>query len=371
MQGSRFISNNNEEKLAWLRLARSKGVGHRQMERLLQLYGSPCVAVKAWESGANQRLRSLTLASRASIEAELQAVEKFGAQIMTGCDPDFPEALHAIDDPPLAITWRGRQDLLKQPILAIVGARNASLAGMQLAANFAGDLAQQGVIVISGLARGIDRAAHIKALAYQRTIAVIAGGIDHIYPRENEKLFAQIAEQGLLLTEAPFGTQPQAQQFPRRNRLISGLALGVLVIEAGLRSGSLSTANFALQQGRELFVVPGSPLDPRSQGCNLLIKRGAYLVENIDDILPALSLASTPAINAPAVLPIEEKQRVIAPEGVAASIVNLLSQHPVSIAAVAAQLDLPLSLVNQVIVELELAGQVERKMGNMVNGIKP
>jgi DNA processing protein len=362
------LNKNQEQKIAWLQLARTKGIGKQIMKSLLAAYGTPQDVIHAFVQDIDPRLRKFCLTKRKLIEQELEYTEKFGAQIMLACEKDFPTSLTMLDDGPLTLTYKGNKQLLTKPSIGIVGARNASAAGMYMAANFAHELAGQGFAIISGLARGIDGAAHKAALKSKLTIAVIAGGINHVYPREHEALFAQIADEGLLLAEAPWGNVPKAAQFPYRNRIISGLALGVLVIEAGLRSGSLSTANYALNQGKELFVVPGSPLDPRCQGCNLLIKKGAYLVENTNDILNELPklVSKSSSLKESKSMECTKAEPLMKITEVANSLNKLLSLQPIHAEELAMHLNVPLQLVNQAIVELELAGLAERRLGNMV-----
>src|SRR5262249_50302589 len=202
-------------------------------------------------------------------------------------EPEFPAGLAALDPPPPVLSVLGNVDMFAREMIAVVGARNASALGMKLAARLAADLGSAGLVIASGLARGIDSAAHKAALA-TGTVAAIAGGVDIVYPPENQQLYEDIKEKGALVSEMPFGVAPLPRHFPRRNRIISGLARGVVVVEAAERSGSLITANYALEQGREVFAVPGSPLDPRAKGCNRLIREGAMLTESAEDVLTVL-----------------------------------------------------------------------------------
>lgn len=280
---------NPSEKLDWLRLIRTENVGPVTFYQLLRRFGSAAAALEALPGLARTggRRAPLALFPRAAAERELARLAEAGARLLAWGEPDYPEALAAVDDAPPLVALRGRAELLHRPIIAIVGARNASANGRRLARDFAGELGRHGFCIASGLARGIDAAAHTGALAIG-TVAVLAGGVDIVYPEENAELYAAIAEHGAVIAEPAIGTEPQARHFPRRNRIISGLSLGVLVVEAAARSGSLITARFALEQGREVFAVPGSPLDPRCRGSNDLIRRGATLAETIDDILPQL-----------------------------------------------------------------------------------
>lgn len=279
------------ERLDWLQLCRSGGVGPRTFLKLLRRFGSARGGIEALprlarEAGGEDRWRPCR---RDEAEAELAAIEALGCRLIAHGEPDYPERLAEIADPPPVITVCGQAELLPRPSVAIVGARNASANGRMLARHLAHDLAESGLVVISGLARGIDTAAHEGALAGSGpTIAVIASGIDVPYPAENALLMAQIGESGAVLTERPVGAVPQARHFPRRNRLISGLSLGVVVVEAAPQSGSLITARLAAEQGREVMAVPGSPLDPRHRGTNQLLRDGATLIETADDVRAAL-----------------------------------------------------------------------------------
>src|SRR5947207_6051206 len=220
-------------------------------------------------------------------EAALTAIERIGARLVCWGEPLYPAALAAVEDAPPLLTLLGRPEMILAPMVAVVGARNASANGRRLARELAAGLGEAGIVVVSGLARGIDAAAHLGALA-SGSVAVVAGGVGIVYPEENRGLYDALARDGAVLAELPLGTEPQARHFPRRNRIISGLALGVVVVEAAAKSGSLITARFALEQGREVFAVPGSPLDPRSRGANDLLRNGATLTETTADILAQL-----------------------------------------------------------------------------------
>lgn len=254
------------ERLDWIRLIRTENVGPITFHRLMEQYGSAAKALDMLPELARRggRSKPLRVAPKAEAEREVQANRRFGARLICACEPDYPEPLAAVDDAPPVISVAGHAHLLRRRAVAIVGARNASLNGKKFAESLARDLGEAGLLVVSGLARGIDTAAHAGSIA-SGTAAVLAGGIDVVYPPENEGLYRDIMALGVVVAESPIGTQPQARHFPRRNRLISGLSLGVLVVEAALRSGSLITARMALEQGREVMAVPGSPLDPRCQ----------------------------------------------------------------------------------------------------------
>ena len=261
------------DRLDWLRLIRTPSVGPRLFIDLIERFGSPTTAIDALPEIARRAKGKRRLAAPpiADIEAELAHLQVTGGRMIALCEPEYPEPLAAIADPPPVLFVRGDTALLHRPILAIVGARNASSNGRRFAEEIARDLGEAGYVVVSGLARGVDGAAHRGAL-HTGTIAAVAGGIDVVYPPEHEDLQRQIAETGAVVSEQPVGTQPTARHFPARNRLISGLSAGVLVVEAAQKSGSLITARLALEQGREVFAVPGSPRDPRCRGTNDLIR---------------------------------------------------------------------------------------------------
>lgn len=278
------------EKLDWLQLIRTRNIGPITFHRLLAKYGNAKDALKALPelSRKSGRRAPLHAADRGSAEAEMIEAERQGAQLIAAGEPDYPQALAAIPDHPPLLFVRGHASLFEKPAIAIVGARNASGVGRKMARTLASDLGAAGVVVVSGLARGIDGAAHEASLA-TGAIAVVAGGVDIVYPPEHDDLTARLAAEGAVISECPMGYQPTARDFPKRNRLIAGLSHGVVVVEAAAKSGTLITANFANDQGREVFAVPGSPLDPRCQGANRLIRDGATLIESAEDILEALA----------------------------------------------------------------------------------
>ena len=271
-----------------LRLARTEGVGPVTYRRLLDRYKSPAAALEALPGLARAAGRpDKPIPSQAVIEDEIAGTERLGGQFLMPHMPAYPPLLALLPDPPPAIAVLGDVARLRDRSVAVVGGRNASLNGQRIAAHLAEGLAAEGITVVSGMARGIDAAAHeaVLAAADGRTIAAVAGGLDRPYPPQHADLQARIAASGAVVTEAPLSTEPQARHFPRRNRIIAGLSLGVVVAEAARHSGSLITARLALEGGREIFAVPGSPLDPRSQGSNDLIRQGAQLTETIGDIL--------------------------------------------------------------------------------------
>jgi DNA processing protein len=277
------------ERRDWLRLARTENVGPVAFEQLLARYGSATRALEALPelSRRGGRIKPLTTPSVEQADREIAAGEALGARLLAACEPDYPRLLAAVDPPPPLLWGRGHAGLLNKPAVAIVGARIASAAGQRFARELAADLGRSSHVVVSGLARGIDGAAHEGSLP-TGTVAVLAGGVDDVYPPEHADLYERVAAEGCVVSEREIGQRAQARDFPRRNRIISGLSLGVVVVEAELRSGSLITARLAGEQGREVFAVPGSPLDPRARGTNDLIRQGAILCEGIEDVLRGL-----------------------------------------------------------------------------------
>jgi DNA processing protein len=369
------------EKLDWLQLARSGGIGPRTFFKLLQRFGSARRAFEelprlAREVGAEEHWRRCP---RADAEAEFEALARLGCQLIASGEAAYPERLAQIADPPPLLTLRGHAELLAAPSVAIVGARNASANGRLLAKGLAGDLAAGGLVVISGLARGIDTAAHEGALAAAdgATVAVIASGIDVPYPEDNALLFERIAASGAVVTERPVGAVPQARHFPRRNRLISGLSLGVVVVEAAPQSGSLITARLAAEQGREVMAVPGSPLDPRHRGTNQLLRDGATLVENADDIRAALGpLSAAPGPRKVAREPLPPRVTLLpptppeipAPEaGLVNRVRESLGPEPLLVDELIRQCHASTAEVQRALLELELEGRIERHPGNRVS----
>lgn len=360
------------ERIDWLRLCRTGQIGPITFFALLSRFGSAAKALEELPGMAARagRSRLPLIPPKAEIEREIAAVARLGVRLIAACEPDYPEALAAIEDAPPVIAAGRNLSLLERPSIGIVGARNASLNGRRIAEKLARDLSDAGLVVVSGLARGIDTEAHRASLA-SGTIAVVAGGVDVSYPPENAKLQAQILESGCIVSEAPLGTEPMARHFPRRNRIISGLTPGVIIIEAARNSGSLITARMALEQGREIFAVPGSPLDPRSQGANNLIREGATLTETVDDVLRILSIESTARIKAP--LP-DRQPSLPMPSGgdgeVAEArrlVLEALSPTPVAVDELVRGCQVSLPIVMTILLELELAGRLERQSGQRVS----
>lgn len=361
------------ERLDWIRLIRTENVGPITFHRLLGQYGSAKAALAVLPELARRggRVKPLTIPPKSAAEKELAALRKLGGDALCFCEPDYPEALAAIDDAPPVLTWRGHLSLLRRPCVAIVGARNASLNARKFAETIARDLSNPPfeLVVASGLARGVDAAAHRGALA-GGTVAVMAGGVDVVYPEENQGLYQDITAQGLVVAESPPGVQPQARHFPRRNRIVSGLSLGVLVVEAALRSGSLITARMALEQGREVMAVPGSPMDPRCGGGNDLLRQGAGLVESAADVVRLLDGPRKPQIrerqlglfDAPPPAPPNDAEvdraRVAALEA--------LGPSPVTVDELTRACGLSAGAASAVLLELELAGRLERLPGGRV-----
>ena len=375
---------NEAERLARLRLARSEGVGARTFGRLLAHCGSAVEALEALPrlSARGGRAKPVEAAPAGAAMREAAAVAALGGRLVVLGEDGYPEALSAIDDPPPALSVLGDVGLLGRSMVAVVGARNASAAGRKFARGLAADLGAAGVVVCSGMARGIDGAAHEGALA-SGTAAVLAGGVDVPYPREHGELYQRLVESGAVLAEHPIGTVPTARHFPARNRLISGLALGVVVVEATLRSGSLITARFANEQGRVVMAVPGSPLDPRAKGANDLLRQGAVLVESADEVVEAVramaaaprpALALRPAAPPPAADPVEEIGEEAVEEAgeeaereARAVLAERLGAAPVTVDEMVRECQLSAAAVQTILLELELAGRIARHPGNRVS----
>ncbi|MBY0355843.1 MAG: DNA-processing protein DprA [Rickettsiales bacterium] len=354
-----------------LRLIRSQNVGPITFFTLVQRYGSPTKALErlpelAARGGAK---KPITVCDKAAAERELSRIDALGAKLIPYDSPEYPAALLHIPDPPPVLTAHGHTHLWNsKPCIGMVGARNASANGCHFAKKLARELGEAGVIVVSGLARGIDSYAHQGALA-TGTIGVIGGGIDNVYPPENAPLFQQLREQGCILSEQPYGAAPHSRSFPARNRIISGMSRGVLVVEASIKSGSLITGRCALEHNRDVFAVPGSPLDPRSHGCNALIKEGAILTESVEDILSTLRTThmqdsqqmhlfdATPA-SEPDENEMQKARRIID---------EMLGVSPVSIDLLIDQSQIPAHLLLTILVEKELAGVIQRHSGNKVS----
>lgn len=358
------------ERFAALQLLRTPGVGPVSWRQLLLRFGSAVAAVEALPDLAARGGKRLALADRRSIETELTRVAALGARHIFQTDADYPALLAEAEGAPAAIIIRGDIALTNKPTLAMVGARNASAIACRFARQIAAELAREGVTIVSGLARGIDTAAHVGAMAHGATAAVIASGIDIAFPPENAALQADLGETQLLIAEQPPGTQPLARHFPARNRIIAGLGLGTLVVEAAPKSGSLITARRAGDFGREVMAVPGSPLDPRAQGCNLLIREGATLVQSAADVLDLINPMDARMVR-DAARDWADDSGSIAPDAADQDrrrIAGLLGPVPVPVDELVRQSGCAANVVALVLLELELAGRVERHAGGRVSG---
>ncbi|MCB1782487.1 MAG: DNA-processing protein DprA [Alphaproteobacteria bacterium] len=364
------------ERLAWLRLVRTENVGPITFYQLIARFGTATKALEALPelSRRGGRAKPLRAAAEGDVYKEYERLAKLGGKIVVAADEDYPLALGALDDAPPVLSVIGDTRLFNRSSVAIVGARNASINGRKFASSLARDLGGRGQVVVSGLARGIDTAAHEGAL-HTGTIAVVAGGVDVIYPEENAALYAKICEDGAVVAESALGQKPFAAAFPRRNRIVSGLSKGVVVVEATQRSGSMITARLAGEQGRDVFAVPGSPLDPRAAGPNHLIREGATLVRGADDILEALMNFSgtgyrtdTPAQGYLAfedsVVGAGFSEETLADVG--EMVLGQLSYAPVGVDEIIRALGMPTASILGALLELELAGRIKRLPGGRV-----
>ncbi|MSU88518.1 DNA-protecting protein DprA [Rhodobacteraceae bacterium 2CG4] len=367
------------ERLAWVRLVRSPRVGAATFRRLLDEHSSAQAALAALPQVARGAgVDDYRPCPPGVAQAELDRGAALGAQLLVPGRPGYPDLLARIDDRPPLLWALGDPALAQGRCIALVGARNASALGTRMAAHLARALAEMGFAVVSGLARGIDTAAHQAALD-TGTVAVLAGGVDVAYPRENEDLQRRIGQRGLLLSEMPPGMTPQARHFPRRNRIISGLVPGLVVVEGAAKSGSLITARTALDQGREVMAVPGHPFDARASGCNMLIRDGATLVRSAEDIAAALDLPR-PERRAPAASPAPPPDTDRSPAGpqpvpappqdgtpLVSAILNLLGPAPISEDALIRQIRRPAPEILAALGELDLTGQILRHSGGLVS----
>lgn len=371
----------DSERLACLRLIRSENVGPVTFRELINHFGGAQNALDALpelsrRGGAGRPIR---LCSQSDAEKELVAASRTGAVSLFTIEPDYPALLARIDAPPPMLYVKGDREFLNTPAIAIVGSRQCSAAGVQLTRRFANELAEAGFTVVSGLARGIDRAAHEASLA-RGTVAVLAGGIDWIYPPEHAELQRLIGVQGCLVTERPPGFQPRDKDFPRRNRIIAGLVYGVVIVEAAMRSGTLVTARYANDLGREVFALPGHPLDPRAEGTNRLIKQGATLVTEPSEVIEILrpiighknlhEPSEEPSF-APPVTSAQPEPHALAPSprprqgsngsDEMAAVLAALGPAPVAVDAIARATGLTVQSVHIALLELDLAGRIERQ----------
>lgn len=363
---------NEKEVIASLRLIRSENIGPRTFYSLVRKFGTPQNALDALpDFGSKGGKKAIKICTATNAEKEITAAKKLGIKILSYADSEYPELLRHTYDAPPVLFYKGNLELLSAKQIGVVGTRNASANACAITRKLVCELGETGLVVTSGLARGVDTHAH-KAALKTGTIAVVANGLDSVYPPENEKLFAEITEQGLIVTENPIGTTPQSRHFPQRNRIIAGLSSGVLVVEAATRSGSLITADYAAREGREVFAVPGSPLDPRCSGTNFLLKNGAVLVESARDIIDNLGREVQPKL-----FEIEDDfesefsgeilfENEIDSENSRQELIAKLSASPVNIDELSQQTNLPIKFVNEVLLELEIAGEIERSYGNKV-----
>jgi DNA processing protein len=361
------MSLTKDERIARLRLIQTDQVGPITFRQLIARFGSAVGAVEALPDLAQRGGgRAIQAAPRAPAEALLHRIGDFGAHdLHVGLAP-YPSILSRTEDAPAVLVAKGHISLFDKPAVAMVGARNASAAGQRMARELAQGLSDAGWAVVSGLARGIDAAAHQGSLA-GGTIAVVAGGLDVHYPPENKALQEQISQQGLLLAEQMLGVVPQARHFPRRNRIISGLARGLVVVEAAERSGSLISARFANEQGREVMAVPGSPLDPRARGCNGLIRQGATLVQSTADVLEALTPLARSMLDADRPYTPEPPTPADPTAQDRTLVQQALSPTPTPVDEIARATGAPLPVIQTILLELELAGRLERHAGNRVS----
>ena len=396
------------QRLDWLRLIRTESVGPQTFRALINRYGGAGAALKALPSLAAQKGRPIALADEDDCVREMEGLRRNGAKLVALGEPDYPAHLRAIHGPPPLIAIKGEPSVLQRPMIAVIGSRNASASGLAFTERVVRDLCSAGIVIVSGLARGVDARAHQASLG-TGTIAVLAGGLDKLYPPEHGQLAQDITETGLLLSEMPLGWEPRGRDFPRRNRLVAGLSLGTLVIEASRGSGSLITAKFAAEQGREIFAVPGSPLDPRAEGTNDLLRQGATLCTRAQDILDVLlpMIEKGPTYRddlfseAPQLPPseplwdelelvyegetprtephlsLDEPERAIVqaprradPRDLQARIEALLGPSPIGMDELARVSEIAMADLRSVIFELELAGRIERHGAGMVS-LKP
>ncbi|MBI1300877.1 MAG: DNA-protecting protein DprA [Alphaproteobacteria bacterium] len=371
-------NSTEQEKLDALHLYRTENIGPITYYQLVERFGSAAEALRALPELAKRggRKKPLNPPSEREITQEYKQLQKLGGQFLTVQDANYPLALTATEDAPPIISVLGDTSLLNKSCIAIVGARNASINGRKFAQKLAAELGARDQVVVSGLARGIDTAAHHGAL-HTGTIAVVAGGIDVVYPEENQKLYEEICEKGAVIAESKFGAKPFAASFPRRNRIVSGLSKGVIVVEATKKSGSLITARMAGEQGRDVYAVPGSPFDPRAAGPNHLIREGATLVTKADDVMEIMmnfsgnSLRENP-YSPTNFTPLEcanNNQKLSEKEivDIQNMIVSHLSFTPISVDELIRACDVTISQLQSSLLELELAGRIKRSPGNRIS----
>jgi DNA processing protein len=359
-----------DDRVAWLRLLRSRRVGTSTFYRLLNEHGTAQKALNALpQVAASAGVKGYQACPIGVIHAELRAAKMAGAQLLCRGDARYPKALQDLPDAPPVLWAIGRLELLQKPSISLVGARNASALGGRMAKSLAKGLGEEGYVVVSGLARGIDAAAHVAALK-TGTIAVLAGGVDKIYPAENMALAEDIAKKGVLLSDQPMGTQATARHFPRRNRIISGLSPATVVVEAAAKSGSLITAQNALDQGRDVFAVPGHPFDARASGCNMLLRDGATLIRSASDIIEALPEKSAAAQQHPLPLQPSPEEKPTGFQSTVAlhqRLLDRLGPTPIPEDHLLRDTTISASQASHALVDLELDGQITRHAGGLVS----
>jgi DNA processing protein len=361
------MTDGGQDLLDKLRLIRTANIGPVTYFQLLQRFGTAGAALEAIPHLASRGGgKAPRLANVADIAREVEAVEKLGARYLFLGQGLYPPLLAELDSAPPALIIKGDLRLLERPAIAIVGARNASAAACRFARELARGLAEEGVLVVSGLARGIDTAAHQGSLE-RGTVGVIASGIDIAYPPENAALQSDVAAKGVLIAEQPPGREPLARHFPYRNRIIAGMSLGTVIVEAAPKSGSLITARLAAEAGREVMAVPGSPLDPRAQGCNALIRDGATLIQSVADVIETIRPIAANMARAPGSSFRAEQISADASDGDRKVVNDLLSHAPVPVDEIIRQSGLTPATVQTVLLELELAGRLERHAGAKVS----
>jgi DNA processing protein len=372
--GSKGIALTDRQRISWLRLIRSDNVGPATFRDLINQFGTAETALQMLPelSQRGGSTRMIRIATREEAEAELDFARRFGARFIGIGEPEYPFALRQIEGAPPLLAVKGNVEVARHPAIGMVGSRNCSITGAKFAALLARDIGAAGYTIISGLARGIDAAAHRASLP-TGTIAAMAGGLDQPYPPENRDLFADITTgNGLAISEMPFGWEPRARDFPRRNRLIAGIGLGLVVIEAAARSGSLITARYAGNFGRQVFAVPGSPLDPRSHGTNGLLKDGAQIVTEAEDVIRSMApvsqidLFSDPRLSEP---PQEEEKPLGLPpnDSERGRIIDALGPAPVEIDDIIRHTGCTAQTVYLVLLELDLAGRLHRHPAGLVS----
>jgi DNA processing protein len=370
---ARFVLS-DRQRLSWLRLFRSDNVGPATFRDLIAHCGSAELALDMLPelSVRGGRLKSIRIASMEDAAAEIEATDKCGARIVGFGEPDYPDMLRLTELAPPLVTIKGNADVFAKPCVAIVGARNASMTGIKMARTLAAELGKAGFAVASGLARGIDKAAHEASLD-TGTIAVLAGGIDRPYPPENTALLEQIETEGsgASISEMPLGWEPRARDFPRRNRIIAALSLGLVVVEAAMRSGSLISARLAGELGRQVFAVPGSPLDPRAQGANSLLKNGAIVTTSASDVIDTLKpIGGTVPVRPESHVSLFEDGELLSippDDDQRARIIELLGPAPVDVDDIIGHTGFSPAQVFLTILELDLAQRIERHSGNRVS----